>query len=72
MVFLISFFPQKILENLSFHEVAKLRLVCRTWADVGEMILAKRRPLHYFTIHPHCIPTTLGKVHVCRRVCMQK
>ncbi|XP_050706561.1 uncharacterized protein LOC126991933 [Eriocheir sinensis] len=53
---------QKILENLSFYEVAKLRLVCRTWADVGEMILAKRRPLHYLTTHPHCIPTTLGKV----------
>lgn len=55
---------QKILENLSYYEVSKLRLVCRIWADVGEMILAKRRPLHYLTIHPHCIPTTHGKVAI--------
>ncbi|MPC40944.1 hypothetical protein E2C01_034521 [Portunus trituberculatus] len=56
--------PTKILENLSYYEVSKLRLVCRIWADVGEMILAKRRPLHYLTIHPHCIPTTHGKVAI--------
>ncbi|ROT79123.1 uncharacterized protein [Penaeus vannamei] len=55
---------QRIFENLSFREVARLRAVCRTWADVGAKILEKRRRLHYLTIHPHSIPTTEGKVTI--------
>lgn len=53
---------QKIFENLNFHEISRLRSVCKTWADVGAKILEKRRRLHYLTIHPHDIPTTEGKV----------
>lgn len=53
---------QRIFENLSFREVARLRAVCKLWADVGAKILEKRRKLHYLTVHPHHVPTTEGKV----------
>ncbi|KAK7085103.1 hypothetical protein SK128_010709 [Halocaridina rubra] len=55
---------QRIFENLSFREVARLRAVCKLWADVGAKILEKRRKLHYLTVHPHNIPTTEGKVSI--------
>ncbi|XP_064108193.1 uncharacterized protein LOC135216701 [Macrobrachium nipponense] len=53
---------QRIFENLSFREVARLRAVCKLWADVGAKILERRRKLHYLTVHPHHVPTTEGKV----------
>ncbi|XP_068204673.1 uncharacterized protein [Palaemon carinicauda] len=52
----------RIFENLSFREVARLRAVCKLWADVGAKILERRRKLHYLTVHPHNVSTTEGKV----------
>ncbi|CAL4112817.1 unnamed protein product, partial [Meganyctiphanes norvegica] len=55
---------QKILQTLSFREVANCRRVCRTWSAVGDKILEKRRRLHFLTIHPYSVPTTEGKVNM--------